>query len=447
MESIAEKAFKILTKYPLCSRCLGRLFAGLGSGIGNKLRGESLKSLLTMQADASIRMGDNSAYEIIRVLATSGWGPASQLASALRIPFEEKNCLICMNKFTDENIEILAKKVAEAAKEYEFRSFLVGAKVPSYVKMLEEYIYSEYSLPFAESIKKDIDREVGKKLEELLGREVDFNNPEMRIIVDIFTGNVEIKPSPLLIRGYYLKHEVGIPQTPWLCRKCWGAGCPKCNYKGRDYDYSVSEFIGLPAVKLSGAISYEFHAAGREDLDAYVKGEGRPFIVELKEPKRRMIDFKEYSDLVAEYSGGKIEVKELKYASRSDVRLLKTYLEKAKKKYLVIVTFESSINDESIRNLENYFTDRIIDQRTPLRVLSRRADKIRKKRIYKLSAKKIDDFTLSLEMLTDAGLYVKELIHGDSGRTRPSISEFLGIAPKNIKLIILEVVEGKMQQS
>jgi len=445
MDSIIDKAIKILSKYPLCCACLGRLFAGLGRGIGNKLRGESIKSLLTMQADAAIREGDQSAYEIVRVLAASGWKPAQQIAAVHGIKYEEKTCILCLNKLTDENISSIAEKAADAAMRYEFRTFLVGAKIPSFIKLIEEHLFSEFSLTYAEGIRKDIDREVGKKLEERIGRAVDFNYPEVVIIVDVFTGHVEVKPLPLFIKGRYLKHEAGIPQTPWLCRKCWGTGCSKCGYKGREYDNSVSEFIGLPAVKLCGAIGYVFHAAGREDLDAYVEGGGRPFIVELREPRRRVIDFKEYAELVNKYSGGRIEVKDLGYASRSEVRLLKTYLEKAKKKYLAVVTFESPINDSVIKELENYFTNRIIEQQTPTRVLSRRADKVRKKNVYQLLVDKVDDFTLSLEILADAGLYIKELIHGDSGRTRPSVSDFIGISPKDIKLTVLEVYEERLQ--
>jgi tRNA pseudouridine synthase 10 len=447
MEPIMDKAVKILTKYPLCCTCLGRLFAGLGRGIGNRLRGESIKALLTMMADAAIREGDQSAYELVKILARSGWGPAHQIAAAQGLEYEKRDCVLCLNKLTDENIESIAKKAAETALRYEFKTFLVGAKIPRFIKIIEENIFSEYSLTYAESIRKDIDREVGKRLEEYLGREVDFNYPELLLVVDIFTGHVEARPSPLFIKGQYLKHEAGIPQTPWLCRNCWGAGCPKCDFKGREYDHSISEFIGLPAVKLSGAIDHVFHAAGREDLDALVEYEGRPFIVELREPRRRVIDFEEYLKLVYEYSSGKVEVKDLSYASRSEVRLLKTYLEKAKKKYLAIVTFESPISDSVIKELEAYFTNRVIEQQTPIRVLSRRADKIRRKNVYSLSVNKIDDYTLSFEILADAGLYIKELIHGDSGRTRPSVSDFVCSSPKEIKLTVLEVREDRLQST
>jgi len=446
LDTITEKALEVLRKYPLCCTCLGRLFAGLGKGIGNKLRGESIKSLLTMQADSALREGDQKAQETIKILAATGWKPAQQIASTLGINYEEKDCMICFNKLTNENIENIARKIEDRLREYEFKTFLVGSRIPGFIKILEENIFSEFSLIYAESIRKDIDREIGKKLEEILKREVDFHYPEVVAIVDIYTGNIEVNVSPLFIKGKYLKHEAGIPQTPWLCRNCWGVGCTKCGYKGREYDNSVSEFISLPAVRLSGAIDYVFHAAGREDLDAFVKGEGRPFIIELKEPRKRTIDFKEYSELVHKYSEGKVEVKDLNYASRSEVRLLKTYIEKAKKRYLAIVTFESPICEAAIKEVEKYFTNRVIEQQTPIRVLSRRADKVRKKYVYSIAAQKIDDYTLSFEILADAGLYIKELIHGDLGRTSPSISEFLGIMPKSIKLTILEVLEGKIQK-
>ena len=42
-----------------------------------------------------------------------------------------------------------------------------------------------------------------------------------------------------------------------------------------------------------------------------------------------------------------------------------------------------------------------------------------------------------LELLCDAGTYVKELVHGDLGRTCPSLSSLLGCA---VDLIALDVI-------
>lgn len=48
---LLEKAFELLTKYPLCDHCLGRQFAQLGYNLENNIRGSALKLSLTMQAN------------------------------------------------------------------------------------------------------------------------------------------------------------------------------------------------------------------------------------------------------------------------------------------------------------------------------------------------------------------------------------------------------------
>ncbi|MEM4476186.1 MAG: hypothetical protein QXG07_02745, partial [Desulfurococcaceae archaeon] len=47
--SILDDAAKILEKYPLCNHCLGRLYAKLGRGILNEVRGLSIKTVLAME--------------------------------------------------------------------------------------------------------------------------------------------------------------------------------------------------------------------------------------------------------------------------------------------------------------------------------------------------------------------------------------------------------------
>lgn len=67
-----------------------------------------------------------------------------------------------------------------------------------------------------------------------------------------------------------------------------------------------------------------------------------------------------------------------------------------------------------------------IFQSTPLRVLHRRSSDVRSRFIMGLSAKRIDDHWFRLRLSTSAGTYVKEFVHGDCGRTLPSIQSMLG---------------------
>ena len=67
-----------------------------------------------------------------------------------------------------------------------------------------------------------------------------------------------------------------------------------------------------------------------------------------------------------------------------------------------------------------------IKQSTPLRVLHRRSSDIRTRYILSLSARRIGMHWFQLRMATSAGTYVKEFVHGDCGRTYPSVGSMLG---------------------
>ena len=69
-------------------------------------------------------------------------------------------------------------------------------------------------------------------------------------------------------------------------------------------------------------------------------------------------------------------------------------------------------------------------QRTPERVAHRRADKIRKRKVIETSNPSInhdEDGNLIAEfsLRCESGTYVKETVHGDGGRTQPSIASLI----------------------
>jgi len=101
---------------------------------------------------------------------------------------------------------------------------------------------------------------------------VDFERPDLVVLLDLWTEKVELQVNSVFIYGRYRKFERGIPQTRWLCRECRGRGCEKCNYTGKMYPESVEELI-------SGSILAEFkgeymvlHGWGREGIDVRMLG-------------------------------------------------------------------------------------------------------------------------------------------------------------------------------
>lgn len=81
----------------------------------------------------------------------------------------------------------------------------------------------------------------------------------------------------------------------------------------------------------------------------------------------------------------------------------------------------------------------VIDQRTPRRVLKPRADRVRRRRVCTLEWRQLGPREIELGVRTQAGTYIKELVGGDDGRTRPSVTEILGTAAECVELDVTAI--------
>lgn len=436
---ILEKALAILKKYPLCDNCLGRLFALLAKGVDNAKRGFSIKLALAMEADKLKKRGEDGWQTTLEALALNGCFKPALRELGLSQDYCKK-CFICENIFS--KLDALAEKALESLRDYEFNTFLVGVSAPAEMVEREDILRSEFAIEYAESLKSEINREVGKIIAEKTGKNVNFEKPDVLIHIDLNTNTVSIKPMPLYIKGRYRKLVRGIPQAKWICSSCRGKGCERCNYTGKMYETSVEELISEPILRAAQGVSAKFHGAGREDVDARVLGSGRPFAVEVKEPKKRFLDLKELEKQINQQANGKVEVLDLSFADKKYVRKIKETARLAKKTYRAVVEVEEGVSSEKLYELEKVFKDRTIQQYTPTRVLHRRPDKLRVKKVYSVNIKQLGNKCFEAIVTCQGGLYVKELITGDNGRTKPSFSEILGHGAKCVELDVLDVCEG-----
>jgi tRNA pseudouridine synthase 10 len=205
------------------------------------------------------------------------------------------------------------------------------------------------------------------------------------------------------------------------------------------YPESVEELSSKPLLDAADGESTSFHASGREDIDARMLGTGRPFVIEVSKPKKRFIDLKEIEAKINSEAVGKVQVSRLRFTTKNVVRHLKKG-EGAQKEYRLLAEFEKDISDQDMRMLEEKLTGVTIKQQTPLRVMHRRADLIRERYIYKVKVKKVSLKRALMEIRCQGGLYVKELVSGDEGRTIPNVSDLLGNKAKTLKLDVLKVI-------
>ena len=439
---VLEKAFELLSKYPLCDHCLGRQFALLGYSMENNVRGGALKVSLTLQAnELATQEKDVEGVKRLKVLATNGFCVTAQETLKhlkKRVPKQEANvkCYLCEGKF--ELVDSLVEKAQKALEGYEFTTFLVGIELPIQVEEREDEFKGAFNIAHGESMRHEFGRVLGKALAKATGKEAEYLTPEVVPVISPFEEAVKVQVNPLFVGGRYRKLVRDIPQSEWFC-SCRGRGCEKCGGTGKLYPESVEAYTSKPVLEASGGKESFFHASGREDIDARMLGSGRPFIVEVSKPKKRIFDLKQIEAAINANGVGKVEVSELHFASKDDVRHLKKG-ESAQKEYRLLAEFEKDLTEDGLRMLEEKLTGALIKQQTPLRVVHRRADIVRERYIYKLEVKKVTLKKALLYIKCQGGLYVKELVSGDEGRTVPNVSALLGNPAKTLKLDVLNVI-------
>jgi tRNA pseudouridine synthase 10 len=407
MSEILDLAREILAERELCDYCLGRQFAKRSHGLSNRDRGRAIRIMLSLE--------ENRPYE------------------------EPSYCQLCLGHLP--RVAQWAERALAQLEGLEFRGFIVGSHLPEFLEEQEEELRKRYGLEQGEPLKHDLNREVGKRLEAVLqgrGAAVDLHNPDVAVLLDLVWDRVEVKITPLFIYGRYRKLVRGIPQTHWPCRACRGRGCERCSFTGKQYPESVEELISPPLLAAARGSGSAFHGSGREDIDARMLGEGRPFIAEIREPRVRSLDLQALTEQINEQVSGKVEVQDLTFTERGAIEQLKAG--RAEKLYRARVEFERPVSAEELKRALQALVGPIAQQ-TPRRVAHRRADLLRTRRVWEIKGESVGERGAVIEVRCDGGLYVKELLSGDGGRTAPSLAGLLGLSLRVSELDVLEVFE------
>jgi len=408
--NLIEKAAKILEE-PVCDHCLGRQFGMLLSGYTNDERGRMLRNIVAMAVDAKIAKADMSNFHNYKF---------HDEEAIKKFTKQKKKCAICNDIF--ENLDIYVKQIQNIVKKnkIEFRTFLVGTQLPFDLIEKEEKLWERVGIDYCEPLKAELNREIGKLVEKIIKVRCNLKRPDVNFVVDIGRNKIKLEIMPVFIYGEYQKLIRGIPQTKWPSGK---------------YKTSVEQIIAKPFLSAFVAKEQKFHGSGREDIDARCLA-WRPFVLEILEPKKRNI--KDLNKLSKKIPKNKIRVRNLRLSDIIEVRKLKE--ERSNKVYRAVVVCDKKIKKDDLKKLKNLVGK--IKQKTPQRVLHRRANKIRDRNLISIKSKFINDKKFIIEARCDAGLYIKELISGDNGRTKPSISELLGTNCKCIELDVIKIIKG-----
>ncbi|HMK45479.1 MAG TPA: tRNA pseudouridine(54/55) synthase Pus10, partial [Methanocella sp.] len=117
---------------------------------------------------------------------------------------------------------------------------------------------------------------------------------------------------------------------------------------------------------------------------------------------------------------------------------------KVNKVYRLKVIYNEDISIETLKSSLAALSNSEILQRTPERVAHRRANLDRKRKVYEIEIEELnaEKKCFIITVRCEGGLYVKELVSGDNGRTRPSLSTLLGQPVKVHELDVIKVEGG-----
>ena len=381
---------KIESFAPFCISCLGRAVGRVGFGLDNRERGLEMLNQFELQEDTVLE----------------------DLICA------ESGCRICDGLIGD--IENFIEMVLEDFSKFSLSTFKIGTIVDNEILEKEIEFQSVFGEGLSESIKSQLNREIGIGVYNKSGIDALLDSPDAVAIVDTRYDTVELEIRSLFIEGNYNKFDRTIPQTRWPCSSCKGVGCRKCNNTGQLYPDSVQSLIAEKFLEISLSDEDLFHGMGREDIDAAMLGAGRPFVLELRRPKRRELDLVNIAEDVNSSHKDRIKITNLKIVPRSRVAQLKNTV--CEKTYRVDVSVSRELSIESLKKGAQRLSNAVVEQRTPTRVSHRRADLVRPRLINYVTVKSFVKGMVELEIRAQHGTYIRELVSGDGGRTDPSLS-------------------------
>ncbi|CAN6268890.1 unnamed protein product [Urochloa humidicola] len=242
--------------------------------------------------------------------------------------------------------------------------------------------------------------------------------------------------SPIYIGGRYLKLSRNVSQSCWIIDD------------ERMGEASVEEIIGENVSAICRGDSCKFHAAGREDIDVRMLGSGRPFLVEVLNVRSipSETEVQQIEDRINSSEKKHVRVRNLKLVGNEIWTMMREGEAEKQKQYTALIWTSRGLVENDLHNISD-MKDMEIVQKTPIRVLHRRSPLERKRIIHWMEIEKVaggSNYYL-LHLCTQAGTYIKEFVHGDLGRTHPSIGAILGCRAEILQLDVTDVKMDLLQ--
>ncbi|KAK0182934.1 hypothetical protein PV327_001016 [Microctonus hyperodae] len=369
---------------------------------------------------------------------------------------------LCYLKLRTQNIKEVWKMQMLSAVEAGILKQQISGAIPSLFSIDITYDHAndqEDCQKFTESYIKNVESKNSKHRNNIYSRnniEKLLNNIEDDEFMKYFSlssghvtiGKISCFHRGIFIGGRYKKLSRHLSQTPWYING------------EKKMETSVQDLLCNHIVKYTNSDTLKFLSSGREDVDVRTINRGRPFAVELINPKVTIITAEKLAEIVNEINASTklVEITSgLKFLCSGDLQKLKEGENIKTKCYRALcILRHKSKDDINLEQLSNMKNIKII-QKTPIRVLHRRPLTPRTRLLREMRARwltieeiktarelfsesRIDHNLLNhlfvFDIKTQAGTYVKEFVHGDFGRTRPNLSDILGA---EVDIVALDV--------
>jgi tRNA pseudouridine synthase 10 len=328
--------------------------------------------------------------------------------------YNTKECHICSG-LLDES-ESIVKRISEILDDdYHFDTFLIGAALPAYLYEKEDRIRARFKIRGRENIKSQFMRDLRKKFRECTKKQIDFLYPDIVINLQFekeTTLDINIKMRPMIILGRYVKKNRGIPQ-----RKGGDyIGCDDINVQNetspsinvtplpastalavRSQEVtSIQSILSREILKITKGERLKFSWIGSEDEESLVSGSGRPFFLQVLNPKtirlnKRRLNFPRYGLFV------NIE-RYFKKLPEQPVQFIA--------KTRIVIQSSRQLGKEEVLKIKS-LADSIV-------VFPNQKNKSRSstKRIYSVDVMKIENRVLELHLVAEGGLAIKQFVEG-----------------------------------
>ena len=314
-----------------------------------------------------------------------------------------RQCFVCTG--VTAKTRRMGEVAVSRARRYQAKTFVVGVSIPEGVQEREDELRATLKLKGSETIKTQLARLVASRVSARLAVRVYRQKPDITLLADFGKGEVVVTSRPVFFYGRYTK-PAGVSQRRLTCKHCRGVGCKKCHNSGFERKTSVEGLVRKKIGVFTGSDRMTFTWLGSEDRESRVYPPGRPFVAEVKNPKKRKFP----RSFGARFRGGSVTVSAGRVLPSKPLRMPSfRFVTK------IQATAASKVTPEGLAELKSTF------RRAEVR-FDRPNNRPTTKMVYGVSAR-ARGRTILMDAELDGGLPVKRFVSGEL--VSPSVSEVL----------------------